>query len=64
MVKLIGEDCPLLFDKWQPKEFQDFYEGDKSRFSQCYVFDFAYVWIESHNIHLPEHKISAHGVIH
>ena len=49
-MKLIGPNCPLLFDKWQPIEFNDFNldefgrkypEVGKNSINQTYVFPFA-----------------------
>ena len=61
MRHLVGEDCPLLFEKWRPDEFESFFDGEPSRLSQMYDFDFASVDINSSNIYFPQHYISAHG---
>ncbi|MFA6073181.1 MAG: hypothetical protein WC758_03645 [Candidatus Woesearchaeota archaeon] len=51
-MKLTGINCPKLFDKWQPLEFQDFTLNDvgekyisvnKCKINQEYVFSFAEV---------------------
>ncbi len=71
-MKLTGDACPKLYNKWQPLEFEDFNldengvrysESKKGEINQSYIFNFAFLDINFDYKYFTRQEIAAQQIM-